>query len=198
MNDAITKEFINTLPIISYSGKIVVVNTTEDAENCIEEISKEDFFGFDAETKPVFVSGRENKVSIIQIAGKNKVWIFHILQFKIGVKFKRFLENEKLLKIGVAIGDDVKKIYRSNGVLIKGAYDLTQLSKSKGIVENGLKTLTARLLNHKLSKKQQTSNWELFPLTEAQILYAATDAWICRELYVRLLSLPSNEKTNPV
>ena len=72
MNDAITKEFINTLPIISYSGEIVVVNTTEDAENCIEEISKEDFFGFDAETKPVLFPGEKIKCPLFKLQEKIK------------------------------------------------------------------------------------------------------------------------------
>ncbi len=191
MSEIISKDIINTLPIITYNGEIVVVDSAIDAENCVDELIHEDIFGFDSETKPVFVSGKENKVSIIQISGKNKVWIFHILHFQIGLKLKSFLENENYLKFGVAIGDDVKKINRSTGVLIKGAYDLSKLAKEKGLAENGLKTMTARLLEHKLSKKQQTSNWEAFPLTQAQIIYAATDAWLCRELYLELLSMPS-------
>lgn len=191
MNEIISKDFINTLPIITYKGEIVIVDSTKDAEESVAELRQDAFFGFDSETKPVFVSGRENKVSIIQIAARNKVWIFHVLKFEIGPKFRSFLENDKYLKVGVAIGDDVKKIYRSTNVLIKGAFDLSNLSKEKGFAENGLKTLTARLLEHKLSKKQQTSNWEMFPLSEAQIIYAATDAWLCRELYLKLLSEPS-------
>ena len=189
MNEIISKEIINTLPAISYSGNVVIVHTCEDAELCASELINENVFGFDSETKPVFVSGKENKVSIIQIAGKSKVWIFHILQFQIGPKLKNFLENEKFLKVGVAIGDDVKKIRRCTGVSIQGVFDLSTLAKKKGLAESGLKTLTGRLLNARLSKRQQTSNWETFPLTEAQIIYAATDAWVCREIYVKLLSL---------
>lgn len=189
MSEIISKDIINTLPVTTYSGEILVIDNTIDAEMSAKELFQEEIFGFDSETKPVFVSGKENKVSIIQIAGKNKVWIFHILQFQIGPKFKSFLENEDFLKVGVAIGDDVKKIRRSTGVSIQGAFDLSTLAKKKGLAESGLKTLTARVLNSKLSKKQQTSNWETFPLTDAQIIYAATDAWICRELYLNLLSL---------
>ncbi len=188
MNEIISKDIINTLPIITYSGEIVVVSSTIDAEKVVDDLICENIFGFDSETKPVFVSGRENKVSIIQIAGQHKVWIFHILQFHIGTKLKAFLENDKYMKIGVAIGDDVKKIYRSTGVLIKGSCDLSKLAKDKGFAESGLKTLTARLFENKLSKKQQTSNWETFPLSQSQLVYAATDAWLCRELYFKLLN----------
>lgn len=193
MNEIISKEIIKSLPVTTYTGEIIVVDNTHDAELCVNELVEENIVGFDSETKPVFVSGKENKVSLIQIAGENKVWIFHILQFQIGPKFKHFLENENILKVGVAIGDDVKKIRRSTGVSIQGTLDLSNLSKKKGLAESGLKTLTGRLLNARLSKRQQTSNWETFPLSEAQIIYAATDAWVCREIFFKLLSLQDDE-----
>ena len=36
------------------------------------------------------------------------------------------------------------------------------------------------------SKTQQLSNWEAPQLSGAQLKYAAIDAWVCREMYVRL------------
>ena len=39
---------------------------------------------------------------------------------------------------------------------------------------------------------QQLSNWEAEQLSEAQKLYAATDAWVCREMYLKLLKTEKN------
>ena len=48
--------------------------------------------------------------------------------------------------------------------------------------------LTGRF-GSKLSKKEQVSNWARNKLTDSQIKYAATDAWISRELYVLFLNI---------
>ncbi|MDD2345875.1 MAG: 3'-5' exonuclease domain-containing protein 2 [Bacteroidales bacterium] len=185
----ISKEEINKLPVLSYTGEIVVVSTAEDAENSAMEMMQERIFGFDTETKPVFVSGKSNNIALIQIAGEKKVWIFLIQHFTIGTQFRTFLEDERFLKIGVAIGDDVKKLRRSTGITARGMFELAHLSKKVGLLESGLRTLTAKVFDYKLSKRQQTSNWESNPLSEAQIIYAATDAWICRKLYFEMMNV---------
>jgi|LSQX01.2.fsa_nt_gb ribonuclease D len=174
------------MPSIAYTGKTIIVTNAEDAEIASEELMQEDIFGFDTETKPVFVSGKSNSIAIIQIASSEKVYIFHVKRFPIKGKFKEFLESPKYLKVGVAIRDDVKKIYKYHKVQTEASFDLTVLSKERGILEAGLRTLTARVFGRKISKRQQLSNWDNFPLSESQIIYAATDAWLCRELYFEL------------
>ena len=42
------------------------------------------------------------------------------------------------------------------------------------------------MLGVRISKAQRLSNWEAKQLTPAQQLYAATDAWIGREIYLKL------------
>ena len=44
-------------------------------------------------------------------------------------------------------------------------------------------------LHEKISKSQRLSNWEADALTEAQQLYAATDAWACVRIYEYLEEL---------
>ncbi len=58
-------------------------------------------------------------------------------------------------------------------------------------MNHGLRGLAALLLEFRVSKKAQTSNWSQRVLTAAQIRYAATDAWVGRELYFRLEQLRS-------
>ncbi len=49
-----------------------------------------------------------------------------------------------------------------------------------------MKKLTAIVLGFRISKSQQLSNWENKKLTDAQKLYAATDAWVCYEIFKKL------------
>ena len=48
------------------------------------------------------------------------------------------------------------------------------------------------ILVFKISKTQQLSNWEADHLSEAQIRYAATDAWVCREMFLKLMVSEKN------
>ena len=91
------------------------------------------------------------------------------------------------MKVGIAIRDDLKdlkKIYPFNE---KNVIDLNVLARQLGFESIGAKKLSALVLGIRISKRQQVSNWESETLTQAQINYAATDAWICREIYLRLV-----------
>ena len=60
--------------------------------------------------------------------------------------------------------------------------------------------MTAIILGFRISKTQQLSNWEAENLSEAQSRYAATDAWVCREMYLKLMKSEKNplvEETSP-
>ena len=61
-----------------------------------------------------------------------------------------------------------------------------------GIKDKSVKKMAAIILDVKISKTQQLSNWEAENLTEAQALYAATDAWVCRAMYQKLLGTEKN------
>ena len=65
-----------------------------------------------------------------------------------------------------------------------GFEDLATLAKSLKIEQTGLRNLTAIFFKQRLSKSAQLSNWQKRPLSPSQIQYAATDAWISRELYL--------------
>jgi ribonuclease D len=44
-------------------------------------------------------------------------------------------------------------------------------------------------LGTRIPKGSKTTNWAARRLTPQQIAYAATDAWACRELYLRFKEL---------
>jgi len=182
----ITHEEINELPLGAFEGKVVVVSEANNLSRVFDEISKHTIVGFDTETKPVFVSGQQNKVSLIQIALADTVFLIRLKQTGMHEAITNFLENEKILKAGVALRDDIKGLQRLKHYEPAGFIELAQMSKEAGLEVESVKKLSAILLGIRISKSAQTSNWEAETLNEKQISYAATDAWVCLEIYKRL------------
>jgi ribonuclease D len=185
---SISNEEINELPLKAFEGKTVIISEEKKLHHAFEEIHDHEIVGFDTETKPVFVRGQQNKVSLMQIALPNKVFLIRLKQTGISTQIIRFLETENITKAGVALRDDIKALQRLKSYDPKGFVDLATLSKQAGLQVESVKKLTALLLGFRISKSAQTSNWEADVLNEKQISYAATDAWVCLEIYKKLIS----------
>jgi ribonuclease D len=142
--------------------------------------------GFDTETKPVFVRGHQNSVALMQIALPDKVFLVRLKHTGLLPPLVRFLETEEVMKAGVALRDDIKALQRLKQYRPGGFIELAELSKQAGLQVESVKKLTALLLGFRISKSAQTSNWEADTLNEKQLIYAATDAWVCLEIYHRL------------
>jgi len=184
----IDKETIRFLPSTRYSGKPIIVDSAELALNSIDEILQENLLGFDTETRPNFGKGKHHTVSILQLAGASKVWIFmlHRLDSILPEIYKIF-EKEDIKKVGVAVHGDIKSLKEHCDFEPKGFIDIAEYTQPIGIVNTGLRNLTALFFGERLSKAAQLSNWENYPLEPKQIEYAATDAWISRRLFVEVL-----------
>jgi ribonuclease D len=183
---AITHEEINELPLGAFEGKVVVVSEEKNLPRVFAEINKHTIVGFDTETKPVFVRGQHNHVSLMQIALPDAVFLIRLKQTGMHSAIIAFLENEKILKAGVALRDDIKGLQKLKHYKPAGFIELAEMSKQAGLEVESVKKLTALLLGFRISKSAQTSNWEVETLNEKQISYAATDAWVCLEIYKRL------------
>ncbi|HRI80005.1 MAG TPA: 3'-5' exonuclease [Cyclobacteriaceae bacterium] len=177
---------INELPLGAFSGTVIVITDIDAIETAFHEINKYDFVGFDTETKPVFVRGHFNKVAILQLALPDKVFIIRLNATGLPPQIIRFFEDEKIKKAGVAIRDDLKALQHLHPFNPAGFIELANLSKEAGLEVESVKKLTALLLGFRISKSAQTSNWEAEQLNEKQISYAATDAWVCLEIYKKL------------
>ena len=111
--------------------------------------------------------------------------------------FRKILENPEIIKTGVAIKDDIYNLKKIEEFEPGGFEDLAPLAQSLEIEQTGLRNLTAIFFSHRLSKSAQLSNWQKSPLTPSQLLYAATDAWISRELYLIMKARLSQKKESP-
>tara|TARA_B100000780_G_scaffold101157_1_gene70661 strand:- start:1087 stop:1668 length:582 start_codon:yes stop_codon:yes gene_type:complete len=184
---SIAKEDINLLELDKYNGETILVNTDAELEKACTEIEKCTIIGIDTETKPSFKKGQMNTVALLQIATDKKAYIVRLKKVKMSQRLADIFANEAIKKIGIAIFDDLKDLKKIIPFTDKSVVDLNLLAPKLGFESIGAKKLSALVLGIRISKRQQVSNWELEKLSQAQIDYAATDAWICREIYLKLV-----------
>lgn len=185
----ISHEEINELPLGAFEGKVMVITDDKLLPRVFDEVREHKVVGFDTETKPVFVRGHQNKVSLLQIALPDKVFLVRVKFTGMHAPIIKFLESNDIQKAGVALRDDIKALQRLKNYNPDGFIELADMSKQAGLQVESVKKLTALLLGFRISKSAQTSNWEAEVLNEKQISYAATDAWVCLEIYHKLQGL---------
>jgi ribonuclease D len=185
----ISHEEINALPLRTFPGKIVLVQEQQKLVRIFDEVKEHDVIGFDTETRPSFKKGETHKVALMQIALPEKVFLIRLNYTGVNSHIIEFLENHRLEKAGVGIRDDLHALKKITSFEPAGFTELAALAKASGLQVESVKKLTALLLGFRISKSAQTSNWEAQTLTQKQIEYAATDAWVCLEIRKRLIEL---------
>ena len=186
----ISPEEIGKLELASFPGEIHVIDTLEEEYGmAISYLKHQKIIGFDTETRPTFSPDqRSNGTALLQLSGAEKAYLFRIK--KMGAIPRRLcaiLANPNIVKVGAAIHDDVRGLQKFAGFQPQNFIDLQKIAWEYGIRDKSVKKMTAIILGFKISKAQQLSNWEAENLSESQQKYAATDAWVCREMYLRLL-----------
>lgn len=182
----ISEDAIRNLPKDQFNGKIFLIESPSQLEFLKSKLQKLNIIGFDTETRPSFKKGRKNKVSLVQLAIENEAFLIRINRVGFPEFLTTFFENGNIQKIGLAIRDDLNFLNKIRPFTPAGFIDLQQYVKQYNIADNGLKKLTANILGFRISKKQQTSNWDKEVLDEDQLIYAATDAWVCYKIYQTL------------
>ena len=183
----ITSEEIVAYELLWFKGEIVVVEDIETFKSVLPRLKNSKILGFDTETRPMFKKGgRRNKVSLIQLAANNLAVLIRINKIGVPDDLINLLSNPSIIKTGVALRDDLRFLSSVRKFTPAGFVDLQLFVKNFGIESSGLRKLTAIVLGFRISKSQQTTNWEAESLTEAQQVYAATDAWVCFQIYSKL------------
>ncbi len=185
----ITKEEIRNLELKAYEGEIVVVENKQDIPQIVQVILRETIVGVDTETKPTFKKGKLNAVALLQIATHNAVYLIRLNKTGFHPDLKKIFESKKLKKIGIAIDNDIKELREHLNFIPENVLDLNTHCTKLGFKSIGVKKLSAIFLGYRISKRQQISNWEADVLSTSQLRYAATDAWVCREIFIKLNSI---------
>lgn len=184
----IDAEQIKTLPLIFFDGKITVIDTLgPEFEKAVRYLRHRSVIGFDTETRPVFTPhAPQNGVALLQLSSGHRAFLFRVYKIGLEDSLAAILANPKIIKVGAAVHDDIRGLQKIYPFQPGGFVDLQRICGEWGIQDKSVKKLTAILMGRRISKTQQLSNWEAARLSDAQKVYAATDAWICREMYFLL------------
>jgi ribonuclease D len=181
--ETITKEELEQLPLSAFEGKIIVVDNKDIEREALSYLNQFSFLGFDTETRPSFKKGQVNPVALLQLSTNEKAFLFRLNHHDLSREVVSLLANPEILKAGIAIRDDVKVLQAKKKFKPAGFVELQDVAKKKGINNFSLKKLSGIVLGMRISKAQQLSNWETPELTEAQLRYAATDAWVSYKIF---------------
>ncbi len=183
----ITSEELSLLPVIQFNGQIFHVDRPESIHDAITYLGQQKFLGFDTETRPSFKKGKINTVSLLQLAGEDRVYLFRLNRIGLPPVIASILSSQNILKIGAAIRDDIRVLQKLQKFNPGGFIDLQQVVGGYGINDKGVRKLAGIILKGRISKSQQLTNWEAEEITREQQIYAATDAWVCLKMYKKLI-----------
>lgn len=199
----ISHDEMNALPIRRYEGPIHVVAGPQDLPRALQDILQESVVGFDTETRPAFKPGESYLPSIAQFATESAVYILQVQQRDLFAAMQDILSSENVIKVGVSVADDLRNLKKLFEFDERSVLDLGKVAKSHGMKQTGVRNLAGMFLGTRIPKGAKTTNWAARSLTPQQLTYAATDAWACRELYLRFRELqmvrsPTRSPTQPI
>ena len=192
----VTPEDIEKLEMVSFPGTITVIDKQGPEFNkAISYLRRQKILGFDTESRPCFSPDQPHYgVSLLQLSSHGKAFLFRVKKCGMPMNLCQILADESIMKVGAAVQDDIRGLKRHHGFDPANFVDLQKIVWEWGIKDKAVKKMAANILGIRISKTQQLSNWEAESLSDAQQLYAATDAWVCREMYDKL----QNSEKNPL
>lgn len=192
--ESITPEGIEKLDYASFPGKIVVIDSVgAEFNRAITYLRSQKIIGFDTETRPCFSPNQPRYgVSLLQLSGPEKAFLFRVKDMGMHRRLCNLMSDSRIIKVGAAIHDDIRGLQKLKEFEPRSFVDLQKIVWEYGIRDKSVKKMTAIILGFRISKTQQLSNWEAETLSESQCRYAATDAWVCREMYLKLMKSEKN------
>lgn len=185
----ISNEDVAMLPPVQFGGRIVVVDTPAALAEACDFLSAQSEIGFDTETRPSFRVGETNKVSLLQLATDQVCYLVRLNRLPLDRRLIALLRSAGIKKIGAGVLNDIAGLNALRRFKADGFVDLQDMVGEYGIENRSLRKISGIILGRKVSKAQRLSNWEARTLTPQQQMYAATDAWVCLEIWRRLQSL---------
>ena len=177
------KDAIALLPPFERLGldRIALVCTGAQARQAQDQLARASAWGFDTESKPTFKVGETSDgPHILQLSTPERAWVFQLHDPDCRSVAAELLAQSGVAKAGFGLGDDRKRIVHKLGIEPQGILELNTVFHQRGYRKDmGVKGAVAVLFNQRFmkSKKAATSNWANARLSEAQLVYAANDAY---------------------
>lgn len=185
----ISREQMSELPIRRYEGPVHLVADPATLARAMDDLREESVVGFDTETRPAFRAGESHLPALVQLAAARAVYLFQVQQHDYGDPLREILSSRRVVKAGVAVAEDLRGLKRMIEFEEQAVVDLGRVARRHGLKQTGVRNLAGIFLGARIPKGAQMTNWAARRLTPQQIAYAATDAWVCRALYVRFREL---------
>jgi ribonuclease D len=186
---SISKEDMADLPVRRYEGKVSLVETLRELEEARADFRQERVVGLDTETRPSFKKGESHLPCLVQAATAQAVYLFQLRRLDVFPALVELLAKPGAIKAGVGLAHDLRQLKLVFPFTVENVIDLGVVARRRGLGQTGVRNLAGMFLGFRVPKGKRTSNWAAPRLSPAQITYAATDAWACRELYLRFESL---------
>ena len=184
----ISRDAMLELPIGKYEGEVCLVTTPKELARATADLLQETVVGFDTETRPAFRKGESYNPSLFQAATAKAVYLFQLRHREAFPLLAELLSGKRIAKAGVAVADDLRTLKNVFAFTEHSVVDLGHIARRAGYGQTGVRNLAGMIMGIRITKGTKTSNWAAPQLTPQQIAYAATDAWVCRELYLNFAS----------
>ncbi len=186
---SISREDMAKLPIRRYEGRVCLVATPQDLAHALADLRQERVVGLDTETRPAFRKGESYLPCLVQAATARAVYLFQFRGLDVFPALAELLAASHIVKTGVALARDLQQLKLLFPFAEKNVLDLGIVARRGGHDQSGVRNLAGVFLGWRIPKGARTSNWAAPQLSAAQMTYAATDAWVCRELFLQFESL---------
>jgi ribonuclease D len=186
------KDAIALLPPFERLGldRITLVKTGTQAQCASDALMQATAWGFDTESKPTFRVGEESDgPHVLQLSTAERAWVFQLHEPECRAVAAQLLACRGVVKAGFGLGDDRKRILHKLSIEPQGILELNTIFRERGYRKDmGVKGAVAVLFNQRFikSKKVATSNWDSTRLSEAQLVYAANDAYAALRVWQAL------------
>jgi ribonuclease D len=180
----ISREALAELPIRRYEGPVSLVTTLPELAEARADLRGERVVGLDTETRPSFKKGEVHLPCLVQAATARAVYLFQLSRLEVFPALAELLASPAVVKAGVGLAYDLIQLKKVFPLTVENMVDLGVVARRRGLGQSGVRNLAGMLLGFRIPKGNRTSNWAAPRLSPAQITYAATDAWACRELYL--------------
>jgi len=171
-------------------NQISLVSTADEAGRACDALARAKVLGFDTESKPTFFKDQVSEgPHIVQLSTADRAWVFQLHDLQCRTMVGQLLSTLGIVKAGFGLGDDRKRIISKLGVEPADVLELNTIFRERGYRKDmGVKGAVAVLFNQRFikSKKAATSNWANPRLTEAQLVYAANDAYAALRVFEAL------------
>ncbi|MBW2648332.1 MAG: ribonuclease D, partial [Deltaproteobacteria bacterium] len=164
----------------------IFVDNPQKLETAQGDILNARYVGIDTEYDS-FRYFRE-KLCLIQICTESRAYIFDpLLDVDISFLGDAFI-NPSIVKIIHACDNDIRLLNRDYGFRFRNIFDTYRAASILGITPLSLASIVSECLGVDLEKpkKIQRSRWDIRPLTDKQLNYAALDTLYLSDLYSHL------------